>query len=130
MRKHILWVVLAAVVVLCAVPLAGAARANTTIASYTDPTGDSGSAPDVAQVLVTGDDVSGAITMTANFANRTNDMVAGDVLQIALDTDNNPSTGDPESAGADYALQVEADGFGFFKWDGAQFAQTPAPASV
>ena len=126
MRKRILWVVLATAVVLCVAPLAGAARTNTTITSYTDPTGDSGTAPDVSAVLVTGDDVSGAIVIQTTFANRTTDLSTGDVIQIGLDTDQNPSTGDPESAGADDALQVSRDsqyGYGFFKWDGAQFTQ-------
>jgi hypothetical protein len=41
-----------------------------------------------------------------------------------VDADNNPATGDPQSSGADYAIQLFQGLVLLFRWDGSQFSRT------
>ena len=63
---------------------------------------------------------TGSITFHIAVSNRpalTSDML----FLMWLDTDANPATGDPQSLGADYALQLEPGGVGLFKWNGTTY---------
>lgn len=77
---------------------AGAATAPPT--SYTDPTGDAGSAPDISTISLTNDD-HGRYTLTVGFATP---YTASANVSIFVDSDKNSATGDPATAGADYLL--------------------------
>ena len=83
MRKALLLVCTVALA-LCAAQIA---RAD---ASYTDPTGDSTTAPDVTTVTAA-NDAAGNLTFTV----RTNQptLAADAVIDIAFDIDHNPQTG-------------------------------------
>src|SRR5262249_40456468 len=109
---------------------AGAAPAATVIASFSDPTGDAGSAPDIGSVIVIGDDTTGSINIHASFP-ALPALRDGDVIEVFFDTDQNPSTGDPNAAGAEYGFQMRGPtppGFGLFQWNGSAYIQIPAPA--
>jgi hypothetical protein len=74
-----------------------------------DPSGDSGTAPDVVSVKAT-KVAGGWIRFVTKIANRQS-FLPGDTLEIALDTDRNPATGqdvthstDPKQQGADYVI--------------------------
>jgi hypothetical protein len=100
------------------VSAAGAAASST----YADPTGDSGNAPDVTNVVVATDD-AGKFTFTVSVPNRAS-LSDQDGVQLFLDTDTNSSTGDPGGFEYDVAwLQGHAY---LFHWDGSQFASVQA----
>jgi hypothetical protein len=87
--------------------------------AFSDQVGDAGTAPDVSTVSVT-NDVNGTYTFDVAFATP---LTPASVVDIYLDTDLNPATGDPQSVGADFVLEdVESDQtFGFYKWDGTKW---------
>ena len=108
---------------------AAAATASSTItappSTFTDPAGDSGTAPDLTNVAVTNDD-HGLYTFTITFATTYGD-AAG--LQIFLDTDKNAGTGDPNSGGADYVFIDDhaSHSFDLLSWGGSDWQE---PASL
>jgi hypothetical protein len=99
---------------------AGTAGADTT---FTDPTGDSTTAPDVTSVVV-GDDATGMITFRASVANQPT-LAADAEVFLVLDSDRNPATGDD---GFDYLFfySGSTSSFGLLRWNGSEFEQTPA----
>jgi hypothetical protein len=80
-----------------------ASKANSQ--TYTDPTGDSGNAPDVTNVTVSNDD-NGQIKFAITLANRTA-LSSSDGLLINMDTNGNFSDG---LGGADYGVVVASSG--------------------
>lgn len=124
-RDHRLVIIFAAVFAAAIViPVAGAThfgqaanRATAAPVTFTDPEGDSGAAPDITQ--------AGADYQPGYFLNIT--MVGGPAyfgdhmsLDIYLDTDQNPATGD--AAGADYVLHDSGghnDKMTLGKWTGS-----------
>jgi hypothetical protein len=82
--------------------------------NFTDPTGDSATAPDIAGIAVTNDD-KGLYTFTITLGN-----VYGDTagLLLFLNTDANTSTGDPKNDGADYVFADDhgSHSFGLVSW--------------
>ena len=128
---------LAAGAVLVAMPstaLGGAARStgsNTSASNsttYTDSTGENPSAPDITTVKVSNDD-AGNLTFQVNISNRptlTPDML----VAIYLDTDNNASTGDPQSFGADFVIQLVAGEVDLFPWKGSDYGTSVATPSL
>ena len=100
---------------------AGGAQADANPATFTDPAGDSGNAPDITSVVVAntvGRQISFRINMTGL-------VVPSDArLLVAIDSDRNASTG---HEGTDYLLIANlSDGeFGLVRWDGSEFADTP-----
>jgi hypothetical protein len=103
-------------------PLAPAATAaNST--TFQDSTGENAAAPDITTVVVSNND-AGVIQFRVNVPNRPafgQDML----ILMFMNTDNNTSTGDPESFGADYAIQLLGGEAGLFRWDGSDFTRTP-----
>jgi hypothetical protein len=101
----LLFVSLAAVLV--ALPTAawgGAARVTSNSATFNDSVGEDPNAPDVTSVVISNDD-AGNIAMKINISNRpalTPDMD----IELVMDTDNNPATGDPQVFGADYLIDL------------------------
>ena len=102
--------------------LTGAASAAQT---YTDPSGDSGTAADITSVNVS-NDAAGKITFVLSFANRTAP-TPDDVFAIFLDTDKNASTGDTRFGGADYAIFVDNGDrtVDMLRWTGTDYGDTP-----
>jgi len=96
--------------------------------SYTDETGDSGAASDVQTVAVTNDE-TGQYSMDIGFGAQ---IISNAVIIIYLDTDQNPSSGSTNDAGADYAVEVDqaSNMFFFGKWDGTQYSDAPSDTTV
>jgi hypothetical protein len=78
------------------------AEGNTDPATSTDPSGDSGTAPDIANVVVS-NDTNGQITLRIYVAKM---MVPSSVqIVVAVDSDQNAQTG---LSGTDYLLLADA----------------------
>jgi len=91
---------------------------------YTDATGDSGNAPDLAGVFVTSDDASGQVSFRSVELNPT---APDSVTELDIDSDANPATGETSSGGADYAFQISPSthSYGFWHWNGSDWLTTP-----
>lgn len=90
--------------------------------TFQDSTGENPAAPDITSVVVSNND-AGLITFQINISNRpffTGDMI----LDILADTDANPATGDPQSLGADYTIELFQGAINLFHWDGTRFSQS------
>jgi hypothetical protein len=87
--------------------------------TFQDSIGERADAPDITTVVVSNTN-AGAITFKINGPARlTDDMLVG----IDLDSDNNPATGDPQTLGADYAIELFQGSANLFRWDGANFTR-------
>lgn len=126
MRRLPLALALAAALVLVVSTSASARPLDIQPISFSDQVGDGGTAPDLSTVSVT-NDAAGTYSFDVAFATA---LTSTSVVDIYLDTDLNPSTGDPQSAGAEVAIEdVESDqSFGFYKWDGTKWNFTSAVA--
>ena len=123
---------LIAMVVLVAALAAGtvsgtqrAAADTTQPSTYTDPTGDAATAPDVSNVTMTPG--SGTVRVDITFTGALG--TDGDILFV-IDADRNTATG---SSGFDYALELAGDGYAYAKWNGSQwdtFAHQDIAASL
>ncbi len=98
---------LALLVLALSVVLPVAATASTRDASFTDPTGDAGTAPDVTTVTVT-NTPEGQITITAAIPSLPT-LAANQFVDVLIDSDNNPTTGG-FGIGADYAYEIGGSG--------------------
>lgn len=118
----------ALLVALPAVALGGSSRHTANSTTYPDSTGEDAAAPDITSVVVSNDD-AGLITFTINVSNRP--ALTGDMLfQIFLDTDRNPATGDANSLGAEYAIQLQPGGIALFQWNGTTYVPASAQTSL
>jgi len=93
--------------------------ANST--SYQDSSGENPVAPDITTLTVSNND-AGVISFKIDIPNRpqlTQDML----VLVFADTDANPQTGDPDSLGADYVIQIFGGEAGLFRWDGTDFTR-------
>lgn len=108
---------LALVAVLIAVGSAGAANSVT----FQDSTGEDPAAPDITTVVVSNDD-KGALSFRINIPSRPQ-LTRDILLDLFIDSDANPATGDPNSLGADYVIQLFLGEIALFKWDGADFTR-------
>jgi hypothetical protein len=120
---------LALVVALVVVGVAGAANSGT----FADPTGDAGparaNAPDVTNVAVSSDD-RGTLTFQVTLANRPTTLESNDELVVNLDLDQNPDTGSI-FYGAEVGLALEGTSVEFLRVDSAQqyMEQSTPPVS-
>jgi hypothetical protein len=108
--------------------LGGSTHAAANSQTFNDSVGEDAAAPDITSVGVSNDD-AGLITFQVNISNRpalTDDMD----LVMFLDTDHNPSTGNAQDLGADYAILLVPGAVGLFKWDGTGFLQAPSQTSL
>jgi hypothetical protein len=98
------------------VPLsAGAAGSK----PFTDAAGDAGGAPDFQRFVVSNTN-DGLIRFEITYANRT-ELRDDDGLFVAIDSDHNRATGDPD--GSEYLILLDAatQGAGLGKWDGETY---------
>ena len=114
------------------VAVAGLAAAGTALAAssasvFTDPSGDSGSAPDVTEVQVGNDVVAGPIVVWITASNRTA-LGGSEGFVTYLDTDLSGDTGNVDFAGAEFLVETMSSGSRLYRWTGADWAQTPAPS--
>src|SRR5262249_51829262 len=68
-------------------------------------------------------------TFTINISNRptlTPDMF----FLVFLDTDRNPSTGDPDALGAEYVIQLVSGAVDLFQWNGTDYVLAPSQSSL
>jgi hypothetical protein len=101
----------AATVALALVPAAGATG------KYADPSGDSGTAPDITAATVASDK-GGNIVLRVEAAAA----VDGDNwIGVPIDTDLNPLTGNIMLLGAEYLFEVDSGGYGFAHWTGSSW---------
>jgi hypothetical protein len=102
------------------------ASAKSNPATFTDPTGDSGTAPDIANVVVS-NDANGQITFRINVAKLS---VPSPVqIVVAIDSDENAATG---QSGTDYLLLADlaSNAFGLARWNGTDFVDAAAPTAT
>jgi hypothetical protein len=106
----------------------GAPVQNTNPATFNDPRGDSGSAPDIANVVVS-NDASGTITFRINIAGLIDPSPVEIIL--AIDSDQNSGTG-TSLTGTDYLLAADlsTDKWGVLRWTGSEFVAAVAPSAV
>ncbi|HJS50110.1 MAG TPA: hypothetical protein VJ745_07275 [Gaiellaceae bacterium] len=121
---------LAIAVAVVAVPTAASGALSGTAAptgvaansmSYQDSSGENAVAPDITTLTVSNND-AGTVSFKVDIPNRptlTQDLL----LLVFADTDANPQTGDPDSLGADYVIQVFGGEAALFRWDGADFTR-------
>lgn len=107
--------------------VAGGALAASSASVFTDPSGDSGAAPDVTEVQVGNDVVAGPIVLWITAPNRTA-LGGSEGVVTYLDTDLNFGTGNADQGGADFGIETMASGSRLYRWDGADWAQTTAPS--
>jgi hypothetical protein len=91
--------------------------------SFTDPAGDSGTAPDITAVTAA-NDPAGNLTFTV----RTNQPTLGAdaAVFIVFDVDQNQQTG---SDGVESFFLISSDGWVFVKWNGTEFAPAGAASA-
>jgi hypothetical protein len=126
-RIGVALVLVVGLVALLALTPAGSASPSRTAAnsvSFTDSTGEDAQGPDITTVVVSNDD-KGLLTFLINVPNRPT--LTGDMLFIVfVDSDANSATGDPQSLGADYAIELDGPltgsaGIALFRWNGTDF---------
>ncbi len=127
--KLALWIVAAALLVaLPTAALGGSSRQASNVTTFPDSVGEDANAPDITSVVVSNDD-AGNISLKLNISNRpalTPDML----FLLFFDTDQNAATGDPQSLGADYAIQLQQGSIALFQWNGSDFVAAPSQASL
>ena len=74
--------------------------------------------PDITRVI-TGSNSTGAINFVVGIGNR-NELRASELVQILVDSDNNPATGQPPN-GADYELEMDSQDIRLMRWSGTAF---------
>jgi hypothetical protein len=124
------WVVLAIAVAVVALPTVASGALSTPTApsaiaanstTYMDSSGENPAAPDIT-TLTTSNTDAGLVTFRVTIPNRatlTQDML----VLLFVDSDANAQTGDPESLGADYVVQVFGGDAALFRWDGTDFTR-------
>lgn len=118
----------AVVVAMPSAALGKATRGASNSQTYTDSTGETPNAPDITTLTVSNDD-AGNITFRVNVPNRptlTPDMV----MFIFLDTDSKRATGDRQSQGADFLIQLLPGSVNLFPWKGTTYGTAAATPSL
>lgn len=105
-----------------AAPAGPAAPAANSV-TFEDSSGENPAAPDITTLVVSNND-AGVLSFRVNVPNRpalTPDMI----LFLFVDSDANAATGDPDSLGADYVIQLFQGEIALFRWDGTDFTRRP-----
>jgi hypothetical protein len=126
--RPVLLLLLVGLLVGAPVALGGSTRADANSQTFTDSAGEDAQAPDVTSVGVSNDD-AGNITFSINISNRpalTPDMF----LLIFLDTDSNANTGDVDSLGAEYVIQLVSGAVDLFQWNGSDYVAAASQSSL
>jgi len=128
------WLVLAIAVAVVALPaaasgaLAAPAAPAANSKTFQDSTGEDPAAPDISTIVASNDDAA-TITFKISIANRA--QYSSDVaIVMFLDSDANQGTGDPDSLGADYIIQLIQGEILLFKWDGSDYTISATQASL
>jgi hypothetical protein len=114
-------VVLAIALAAASFVVSTAGAINAPPSTNSDPTGDSGTAPDISSVSVTNDD-QGLYTFNVSFATPYGDTASAEIF---FDTDQNTGTGN--SFGADYVFLDDhaSHSFSLYSWSGSDWQDTP-----
>lgn len=96
-----------------------AIAANTT--SYQDSSGENPAAPDITTLTVSNTD-AGTLSFRVDIPNRPA-LDQGAILEIWVDSDNNVSTGSPDTGGADYVMQLVRGEISLYRWDGTDYTR-------
>jgi hypothetical protein len=118
----------AGLIALPAGALSSSSRATTNTQSFADSTGEDANAPDITSIDVSNTD-AGLITFHVAISNRptlTDDMT----VLVYLDTDANPATGDAQSLGAEYVVEVDPGVVSLYKWDGTTYQNAPSATTL
>jgi hypothetical protein len=102
----------------------GAAQIAKADASFTDPAGDSGAAPDITAVTAANDAPGANLTFTVR-SNQAS-LAADATVYLWFDADNNQQTG---NSGVEAVFVIDATGWAFLKWNGTQFAPANAASA-
>lgn len=126
------WLTLAALVGVCVALPVGAfgssSRTSANSQTFTDSTGEDPNAPDITTVVVSNDD-AGNITFKINISNRpalTEDMS----VLLYLNTDQQTTTGDPNSYGADDVVELDPGSAFLYSWNGTTYAPAASQSSL
>lgn len=106
-----------------ALPLGAAAPTLAAVneTTYQDSAGEDPEAPDVTSLVVSNTD-TGFVTFRINVPNRPT--LGQDMLMdLFVDTDNNPATGSQDIPGIDYVIELARGEINLFKWDGTNFTR-------
>jgi hypothetical protein len=90
-------------------------------ATYEDSTGEDPAAPDLTTIVVSNDD-AGVITFKINIPNRP-ELTRDILVDMFVNSDNDATTGDPDTLGADYAIEIFLGDIALFKWDGTNYTR-------
>ena len=110
---------------------AAPARAAANSATFPDSVGEDVASADISSVTVANDDRP-VLTFRVAIANRptlTGDMV----VLVWVDSDANPSSGDPDTDGADYLIELDGPfggdpaSIGLFRWNGTTYTAQGVP---
>jgi hypothetical protein len=124
------WLVLAIAVGVVALPAAASGALSAPAApaagstTFQDSVGEDPTGPDITTIVVSNDDAA-TISFKISIPNRPT-YSSDIVLDILLDSDANPSTGDATVAGADYIIDLFRGEAVLFHWNGAAFPEWPA----
>jgi hypothetical protein len=91
--------------------------------TYSDASGDAGSAGDITGVVVEGIPATGQIIFRISGTNLATSVV--NPLNLSIDSDSNPLTGDVEHHGTDYWFWVDDGSYWFACWNGSDWVDTP-----
>jgi hypothetical protein len=129
--KGRLLVLLALGALLVALPTSAfgdSARRAANSTTFADSVGEDAAAPDITSVVVSNDD-AGMITLQINISNRP-ELTADMFLLVFVDSDQNSATGDPQSLGADYVIELDPGAIGMFQWNGTDYTTAPSQTSL
>jgi len=110
----------AALAIVPAAALGKASHATANTQTFQDSTGEDAQAPDITSLTIANDDARN-IVFKLNISNRpalTPDMT---ILGF-FDADQNAATGDPDTLGADYAIELDPGSVALFQWNGSDYA--------
>ncbi len=125
-RTIVLGLALAALVVTPAIALGGSAGLAANSQTFNDSIGEDAAAPDITSTAVSNDD-QGNIVLRINVANRP--ALTPDMLFLIF-VDTIPNAGDPDSLGADWAIQLEPAGVALFQWNGSDYLFAQSQSSL
>ncbi len=108
--------------------LAKSATAKGNSQTFTDSIGEDPEAPDITTIVVSNND-AGLVTFKINISNRPA-LTADMSVLVFLDTDQQSATGDPQSAGAEYAIELDPGSVTLLKWNGTGYDSAPSQSSV
>ena len=87
--------------------------------TYADASGDSGAAGDITGVVVEGVQATRQVIFRISGGNLATSVV--NQLNLSIDSDSNPLTGDVEHHGTDYWFGVDDDSYRFAHWNGSHW---------